>query len=341
MPARPSTKLGTLKGEERTTTARRRSVEVSKLAHLLKGDLDWIVMKCLEKDRTRRYETANGVAAELKRYLNNEPVVARPPSTAYRFQKTFRRNKLVFVSGAAVVAALVGALAFSGWSFLRERGARFGEQVQRLEAEAQRKTAEAAQKIAETEQHRADAQARKASESQRQSRQLLYASDMNLAQQALAAGNLQRARFLLDRHRPGTDLKAQSSNLQSPGDLRGWEWRYLWQLCRGNALFKLYQQPLRVMFAGFSSDGQHVATSDDTGKVGLWDLTTKAESSRLQNPVVIAAESGLLYGTACLSDDGEWMAAVSRDGTGTWGVKVWNIATRQLMAEFSTGGVSP
>ena len=58
--------------------------------HQLRGDLDWIVMKCLEKDRTRRYETANGLAADLKRHLNNEPVVARPPSAAYKFQKAWR-----------------------------------------------------------------------------------------------------------------------------------------------------------------------------------------------------------------------------------------------------------
>ena len=90
-----------------TTTAKRRSADTSKLLHQLKGDLDWIVMKCLEKDRTRRYETAYGVAADLKRHLNNEPVVARPPSAAYKFQKAIRRNKLAFAAAAAVAAALV------------------------------------------------------------------------------------------------------------------------------------------------------------------------------------------------------------------------------------------
>ena len=68
-------------------------------------------MKCLEKDRTRRYETANGLAADLKRHLNNEPVVARPPERAYRFQKALRRNKLVFAAAAAVVG---GAGAWRG-----------------------------------------------------------------------------------------------------------------------------------------------------------------------------------------------------------------------------------
>src|SRR5271154_3097234 len=106
-PVRPSTRFATLKGEDLTTTARRRSADKSKLMHQLKGDLDWIVMKCLEKDRTRRYDTATGLAAELRRYLNNEPVVARPPSTAYRFQKAFRRNKIVFAAGTAIAAALL------------------------------------------------------------------------------------------------------------------------------------------------------------------------------------------------------------------------------------------
>src|SRR5437867_3964973 len=81
-PVRPSTRLSSMAAEELTTTAKRRGSDTPKLLHQLKGDLDWIVMKCLEKDRSRRYETANGVVADLKRHLTNEPVVARPPSTA-------------------------------------------------------------------------------------------------------------------------------------------------------------------------------------------------------------------------------------------------------------------
>ncbi|MSU58721.1 MAG: tetratricopeptide repeat protein [Pedosphaera sp.] len=123
-PVRPSTRFATLEGEELTTTAKRRSTDTSKLLHQLKGDLDWIVMKCLEKDRTRRYETANGVATDLKRHLDNEPVVARPPSTGYRFQKLVRRNKLAFAAVSAVAAALVVGLAVSTWMFFKEKHAR-------------------------------------------------------------------------------------------------------------------------------------------------------------------------------------------------------------------------
>ena len=116
-PVRPSTRFATLEGEELTTTARRRSTDTSKLVHQLRGDLDWIVMKCLEKDRTRRYDTANGVAFDLKRHLNNEPVLARPPSAAYKFQKAFRRNKLIFAAGTAVAIALVAGLCLAALGF--------------------------------------------------------------------------------------------------------------------------------------------------------------------------------------------------------------------------------
>jgi serine/threonine protein kinase/Tfp pilus assembly protein PilF len=123
-PPRPSTKLSTMLDADLTTVARQRHVEPPKLVHLLKGDLDWIVMKALEKDRTRRYETANGLALDVERYLQNEPVIARPPSRVYRFQKLVRRNKLAFSAAAAVAGALILGLGLSTWMYFREREAR-------------------------------------------------------------------------------------------------------------------------------------------------------------------------------------------------------------------------
>ena len=104
--------------------------------HQLKGDLDWIVMKCLEKDRTRRYETANGLAADLKRHLNNEPVVARPPSTAYRFQKAIRRNKIAFAAGAVVIGALLLGIIATTWQSVRATHAKQEALAAQAQAEA-------------------------------------------------------------------------------------------------------------------------------------------------------------------------------------------------------------
>ena len=121
-PLKPSTRLRSLSAEDLTTVAKRQRTEPPKLLHLVRGDLDWIVMKCLEKDRNRRYETANGLASDLLRHVNNEPVVARPPSNAYRFQKMVRRNKLAFAAATAVGAALLVGLAVS--TYLHSRKAR-------------------------------------------------------------------------------------------------------------------------------------------------------------------------------------------------------------------------
>jgi Flp pilus assembly protein TadD len=119
-PDRPSTKVSTLGSEELTTTAKRRGLDAPKLVNVLRGDLDWIVMKCLEKDRARRYETANGLASDIQRHLKNEPVVACPPSNLYRFQKLVRRNKLVFAAGAGIAAALVIGLAIALWQSIEK-----------------------------------------------------------------------------------------------------------------------------------------------------------------------------------------------------------------------------
>src|SRR5208337_4529293 len=117
-PARPSTCLSTMLGADLTEIAKHRKAEPPKLIHLVRGDLDWIVMKALEKDRTRRYETANGLAMDIQRHLNDEPVVARPPSTAYRLQKAWRRNKLAFTAGAVIAAALVAGISVSSWQVI-------------------------------------------------------------------------------------------------------------------------------------------------------------------------------------------------------------------------------
>jgi eukaryotic-like serine/threonine-protein kinase len=114
-PVRPSTRLSSMTAADLTSVAAHRQSAAPKLVHLVRGDLDWIVMKCLEKDRTRRYDTANGLAADVQRYLKNEPVLASPPSNFYKFQKLVRRNKLAFAGATLMAAVLVAATCISLW----------------------------------------------------------------------------------------------------------------------------------------------------------------------------------------------------------------------------------
>ena len=161
-PRRPSVKLEGLGRDELTETASLRRVEPRKLKSLLTGDLDWIVMKALEKDRSLRYQTANGLGVDAQHYLNNEPVVARPPNRLYRFRKLVRRNKALFAMVGAVSVALILGFGTSSWLFVKEREARrqqvllredaerarASESRRRIEAEASAKIAEAAVLIA-------------------------------------------------------------------------------------------------------------------------------------------------------------------------------------------------
>jgi eukaryotic-like serine/threonine-protein kinase len=300
-PVRPSTRLATLQGEELSTTAKRRSADTSKLLHQLKGDLDWIAMKCLEKDRTRRYETANGLAADLKRHLNHEPVVARPPSAAYKFQKAWRRNKMIYSAGLVIALALSFGIGLSLDQAARARMERNKaveaaqrEAAQRLEAEAQRKLAETAEKSAE-------AARQLALTSEQSARRLLYAADMALAQQSLKLNNLGRAQRLLERHRP------------EPGqdDLRGWEWRYLWQLTRSSALVTLTKRPVRGLSVSFSRDGRRLAVGWAGGRVDVFDVTARRLFRTLSDP------DARYEGRVAFASGGQLLAATSGPRTVT------------------------
>jgi WD40 repeat protein len=311
-PERPSTRFATLKGEELTTTAKRRSTDSSKLLRQLKGDLDWIVMKCLEKDRTRRYETANGLAADLKRHLNNEPVVARPPTAAYRLQKAWRRNKVLFTAVAAVAAALVAGITVSSWQSVRASRARIAAQTERDRAEAARKVAEGAQQ--------AEKQAKlRAEKGEAEARQNLYAAHMNLALQAVEEQNIGYALNLLNLHRP------------QPGqpDLRGWEWRYLWKLCRSDELLTLGSHSNTVIGAVFSPRGDVLATCSTDHTVKLWDMTAQRETAVLPHEGWVLA--------AAFSADGNRLATFCANAY----LHLWDVATgRELRPRIVLGDLT-
>jgi eukaryotic-like serine/threonine-protein kinase len=121
-PQKPSTKLSS--SAELPSIAANRQLEPARLTRLVRGDLDWIVMKCLEKERARRYETANALAADILRYLDDEPVQACPPTMSYRLHKFVRRNKGPAVTGILVLLTLIGGVVGTTWQMILARDAR-------------------------------------------------------------------------------------------------------------------------------------------------------------------------------------------------------------------------
>ncbi len=133
-PPKPSTKLSSL-GADSTTIAQKRRTELRTLARQIRGDLDWIVMKCLEKDRTRRYDTANSLALEIGRYLNSEPILAGPPSTTYRMRKFVRRNKGQVFAAASILIVLLAGLGGTSFGLVQARRERAAAEQARNESD--------------------------------------------------------------------------------------------------------------------------------------------------------------------------------------------------------------
>ncbi len=163
-PSKPSTRLSS--SESRPSLAAARGLDPSRLARLLRGDLDWIALKCLEKNRNRRYETANQLALEIKRYLADEPVTAGPPTAGYLMKKFLRRNRRGVLGIAAVFAALLVGLGGSLWQMQRAMVAERQATELKDEETKQRQLADEQRELAENN-------AQRATEGNRQAREAL------------------------------------------------------------------------------------------------------------------------------------------------------------------------
>jgi WD40 repeat protein/serine/threonine protein kinase len=292
-PVRPSTKL-TMAGNKLEGIAKRRDATPEQLQRSVRGDLDWIVMKCLEKNRTRRYQTANALAADIKCHLDHEPVTARPASRLYRFWKLVRRNRGVFAAIGTVAAVLMLGITVTTREAVRATRAEGMQSRLRLEAVAAR-----------------DQEARW----RRQAQAEAYASDMSVAQQALAANDLGRTRRLLEAHRP------------APGqvDLRGWEWRYLWQECRSDALGELCRYPNSVYSVAYSPDGRMLAVTGLIQRfVEIWDVPSRRRIATLQ------PTEGLVV---AFSPRGDLLATDAGER-----IRLWRSGTKDSVAELTLSG---
>lgn len=140
-PPRPSARVSTLQAQALSTVSDRRSIDPRRITTSLRGELDWIVMKALEKERAERYESASGLARDIERYLHDEPVQACPPSATYRFRKFARKNRATIVTVLLVAASLLVGTSVSAWQAIRATAA----EAQATANEAQAKKAAAAE----------------------------------------------------------------------------------------------------------------------------------------------------------------------------------------------------
>jgi eukaryotic-like serine/threonine-protein kinase len=344
-PSKPSTKVST--SDALPSIAASRGIDPEQLKRVLRGDLDWIVMKALEKDRARRYDSANGFAADVLRYLANDPVEAAPPSRGYRLRKFVRRNRVPVVAAGLVVLALLGGIAGTTWGLLEARD----QALRAREETADKETALAAEALRVQER---DAALEDANHQLANSRFL----------QAVAAyrdSDVNQALTLLD----GIDAK-----------YRGWEWRYLrresiggiftlhghtdvirgvayspdgtqivscgddrtarvWDARTGVLNRVLKDDAGAFLSVAFSPDGKQILTGHSDGAVRLWDARTDAVPRRFQ------AGRGPIAEIA-FSPDGTRIATGGRGADQPNEAKVWNALTGDLLLELKghTGAVT-
>jgi WD40 repeat protein/serine/threonine protein kinase len=293
-PARPSTRLSTL-GQAGATASANRQSDPRRLSQLLRGELDWIVMKALDKDRNRRYESASAFAADVERYLADEPVQACPPSAWYRSRKFARRNKAGVLTAAGVV---LGALLAVG-SALVVQAANNAQ----IRAE-QKQTNDALDREKQTN----EAHVRSLAREQRTQ----YFQRLGLAQRDIASNNVGSAEELLH---------------ECPAHFRGWEWHFLKR--------QPYESPLVIpvgnvwiMHIACSDDGRYLATggwdSSMRGEVKLRDAATGKERLTLTD------QKGPVTAVAFQPGGGQ-LATAGTDGN----ILLWDAPTQKSLRTLS------
>jgi len=296
-PPYPSARVASLDTATRATLTGDEKIEARKLSRQLRGELDWIVMKSLEKDRNRRYDSVSALAADIERFLNGEPVAAGPPSQVYRLKKLAWRYRRVLTASLAIVVALVSGTAVATWQAIEANRAR-------ILADEQLKASELVRTQLKQASERADAERDRARGSELAARRLLYASEMRLAADAWKANDVRRMREILARHTPG------------PGeaDHRGFEWHFL-NSQNGIQSQELHRSSKPMHYIRISPDQRTIAAVGAEGQIHLFDGQTLERTSSINagsselNAVEFSTDSSRLYSGDDAGKITEWNLA--------------------------------
>lgn len=241
-PPSPSTRVSTYKFEQFSPLTGNHQIDARKFSQSLKGELDWIVMKSLEKDRNRRYESASALAQDVERYLSNEPVLACPPSWSYQLKKFAARHGSLLAAVSFVLIAMVVSAGFSLWYAI---------------------DADKARQLADERLGVADAERTKAERANARSRTLLYVADMKLASDAIRDNDLPRSVELLSRHIPS----------DGEPDQRGFEWHFFHKQSMQSPVVSLEHDDW-VNDMELSPSGKWLAVGTKAGRVQVYDSET-------------------------------------------------------------------
>jgi len=286
-PPRPSLRFTAL-GEEAKEIAERRHTQVVALARRLHRELEWIPLKAMRKDRSRRYRSASELADDIQNYLNGAPLIAGPETAIYRVKKFVRKHAGSVVTVLLVAVAITLGFVISTTMYLRAEKARHNEAIARTRAEQAEKIAQEQRKLAE--------------ERAEDYRRSLYANRIALADASYREGNISRVRVLLD---------------SCPEDLRGWEWYRLNHISDQSFMtVTLHGHTYPVCGMAVSPDGKRFVSGGYDKMVKVWDAGTGAELMTLRG------HTGAIESVA-FSPDGRRIVSGSRDKT----IKVWDAAT--------------
>jgi WD40 repeat protein/serine/threonine protein kinase len=306
-PSLPSARISTL-GDRLTTVAENRRAEPQQLRRFVRGDLDWIIMKALEKDRSRRYETVSSLAADVQHFLAREPVSAGPPSTVYRIRKFVTRHRGSVAAAMALSATLIAGT--------------IGSTAGLISAVRAKSVAEQAKRAADEARNQESAARRTALDEIERKRQLLYVADTSNAKHAWDAGNVDYAVTLLKRHvpKPGED------------DLRTFAWYHLWDQCHQYEANLVHDAPLHTLV--YSPDGQVLACAGEGGRVMFWRADTR-------EPLFTLSVEMETVMSVRFSPDGNTLAVGGGTGHQPWkspgSVELWDWKRRTRLRTVQPG----